>query len=96
MCMCVVQEASIAWEKRQAQVRAKLQQDTDAAAWNSWWENLGGEGLLLSMSGAACCGCAACRRRAKHLPQLLWRADLWMCCCVTVTDMLCHGVLPTF
>lgn len=41
---CVrVQEASISWEKRQAEVRAKLQQDTDAAAWNSWWENLGGE-----------------------------------------------------
>lgn len=58
--VCRVQEASISWEKRQAQVRAKLQQDTDAAAWNSWWENLGGEGLLLSMSGAACCNRAAC------------------------------------
>jgi hypothetical protein len=41
-----MQEASIAWEKRQAQVRAKLQQDKDAAAWNSWWENLGGECAL--------------------------------------------------
>jgi hypothetical protein len=42
-----VQEASISWEKRQAEVRAKLQQDTDAAAWNSWWENLGGKANVM-------------------------------------------------
>lgn len=51
VCACGVQEASISWEKRQAEVRAKLQQDTDAAAWNSWWENLGGKTITLVAKG---------------------------------------------
>jgi hypothetical protein len=37
------QEASIAWEKRQAQVRAKVQQEADVNAWTSWWDNMTGQ-----------------------------------------------------
>jgi hypothetical protein len=43
MFSCTLQEASIAWEKRQAQVRAKVQQESDATAWNNWWANVAGE-----------------------------------------------------
>jgi hypothetical protein len=58
MCVhaCGVQEASISWEKRQAEVRAKLQQDKDAAAWNSWWENLGGKTMSWAMLSCWCFG----------------------------------------
>lgn len=42
-----LQEASIAWEKRQAEVRAKVQQEADANAWSSWWDNVAGEGVCL-------------------------------------------------
>lgn len=49
MILCIVtvcfatQEASISWEKRQAEVRAKLQQEADANAWTSWWDNVTGK-----------------------------------------------------
>jgi len=36
------QEASISWEKRQAEVRAKVQQEADMNAWTSWWDNMTG------------------------------------------------------
>lgn len=42
----VPQEASISWEKRQAEVRAKLQQQVDANAWTSWFDNLAGEAYV--------------------------------------------------
>jgi hypothetical protein len=39
----VLQEASIAWEKRQQVVRARRQQQKDAAAWaNFWADSVGG------------------------------------------------------
>lgn len=38
----VFTEASISWEKRQAEVRAKVQQEADMNAWTSWWDNMTG------------------------------------------------------
>ena len=32
----------MAWEKRQAEVRARVQQEADANAWTSWWDNMAG------------------------------------------------------
>jgi hypothetical protein len=40
--LCNLQEASLAWEKRQASMRAKLQREEAANAWASWWSSVGG------------------------------------------------------
>ncbi len=51
------QEASIAWEKRQAEVRAKVQQESDANAWNTWWDSVAGESTEPTSSVMGCtCG----------------------------------------
>jgi hypothetical protein len=52
--MYIVQEASISWEKRQAEFRAKLQQQVDANAWTSWFDNLAGKAYAWADMHADC------------------------------------------
>lgn len=51
------QEASIAWEKRQAEVRAKVQQEADRNSWASWWDNVAGVYACWCMNEGNC-GCS--------------------------------------
>lgn len=69
-----LQEASIAWEKRQAEVRAKVQQESDANAWATWWDNVAGEVMCVVFFSSLWLTQAA--------GSLAWHAqDLWEVVC---------------
>jgi hypothetical protein len=55
-----VQEASLAWEKRQASMRAKLQREEAASAFADWWSTVGGASAGANMYAQA----ASAARRA--------------------------------
>ncbi|KAF6266417.1 hypothetical protein COO60DRAFT_1474816 [Scenedesmus sp. NREL 46B-D3] len=56
----VFNEASLAWEKRQASMRAKLEQEEAASAWADWWSTVGGASAGANMYAQA----ASAARRA--------------------------------
>uniref|UniRef100_A0A383VAV8 J domain-containing protein n=1 Tax=Tetradesmus obliquus TaxID=3088 RepID=A0A383VAV8_TETOB len=58
----VFNEASIAWEKRQAAMRAKLQREEAASAFASWWSAVGGASAGANMYAQAA---SAARRAAS-------------------------------
>lgn len=65
----VLQEASIAWEKRQQLVRARRQQQKDAAAWaNFWADSVGGAAGANMYAQAA----QASRQAAEAARQANW------------------------